>query len=68
MYPKYFISKLSDCSAEAAETRSWLGFAVDHAYITTSEYEDLGRRYDAIQGQLVQMMTQSSQWCRIATK
>jgi len=68
MYPKYFVSKLSDCSAETAETRSWLDFAVDYGYITASEYEDLDRRYDAIQGQLVQMMTQSSRWCKIAKK
>ncbi len=33
-YPKHFISKLSDCDAENAETQTWIDFAYSCAYIS----------------------------------
>ncbi len=33
-YPKSFISKLTDSESEAAETQSWLDFALNCSYIT----------------------------------
>jgi len=33
-YPKNFVSKLSDCEAEAAETHVWLDFALACDYVT----------------------------------
>jgi four helix bundle protein len=32
-YPKNFVSKLSDCEAEAAETQVWLDFALSCKYL-----------------------------------
>lgn len=46
LYPKYFVSKLSDADAEAAETRSWLDFALDHGYIAEDFYDEVDDRYD----------------------
>lgn len=40
-YPKNFISKLSDCEAEAAETQVWLDFALACNYINQETYEKL---------------------------
>ena len=57
------MSKLSDGDAEAAETQSWLDFAVDYGYITHATYTDLDDRYDKIQGSLVSLMTNKNRWC-----
>ena len=62
-YPKHFVSKLSDCTSEAAETRCWLDFAVDCKYISRSEYERLDATYDEIQGGLTNMLAHSHKWC-----
>lgn len=62
-YQKHFISKLSDADAEVAETRAWLDFAVDYAYITDETYADLDATYDEIQAGLVAMMRDAPRWC-----
>jgi four helix bundle protein len=41
LYPKHFISKLSDSDAENAETLGWLEFAVACNYITNNKKEEL---------------------------
>lgn len=40
-YPRHFISKLSDCDTENAETGVWLDFAFACKYITEAEYRVL---------------------------
>jgi four helix bundle protein len=62
-YPNHFVSKLSDSDAEAAETQSWLDFALDYDYITRTQYDDVNSRYEKIHGSLVAMMTNKDQWC-----
>lgn len=62
-YPAHFVSKLSDADAEAAETRSWLDFALDHDYISREMYDRLDDRYDKVQGSLVRMMNDADRWC-----
>ena len=62
-YRKHFISKLSDADAEASETRVWLDFAVDYAYITNETYAELDTTYDQIQAGLVAMMRDAPRWC-----
>jgi len=49
-YPNHFISKLTDCDAEATETQVWLDFAFDCGYLSkenhgrlTAGYEEVGR-------------------------
>jgi len=63
LYPKHFVSKLSDADAEAAETRSWLDFALDHGYLPQNTYDELDDRYDKIQASLVKMMDTPDRWC-----
>lgn len=49
-YPNHFISKLTDCDAEATETQVWVDFACDCGYLSqdhrdrlTVGYEEVGR-------------------------
>jgi len=49
-YPNHFISKLTDCDAEATETQVWIDFVFDCGYMSeenrdrlTSGYEQVGK-------------------------
>lgn len=61
-YPKNFVSKLSDCEAEAAETHVWLDFALACDYVTIEDYEKLYKEYDMILGMLVKMIVEPEKW------
>ncbi|WP_374542458.1 four helix bundle protein [Flavobacterium sp.] len=61
-YPKNFVSKLSDCEAEAAETQVWSDFALACEYITIEDYEKLYKEYDMIIGILVKMIVEPEKW------
>ena len=61
-YPKNFISKLSDCEAEAAETQVWLDFAVACEYITQETYNKFYSEYNSIIGMLVKMIAEPEKW------
>src|ERR1043165_9485980 len=45
-YEAAFVSKLSDSETEAAETQSWLEFAVKCGYLERSVAAELYRSYD----------------------
>ena len=62
-YQSSFISKLSDADAEAAETQTWLDFALACAYMDASLHDGLYRYYDEICGGLVKMMADPERWC-----
>ncbi|WP_138433686.1 four helix bundle protein [Winogradskyella algicola] len=40
LYPKHFISKLTDSDAENSETQTWLRFAVACEYMSKEYYDD----------------------------
>ena len=61
-YPASFIAKLSDAEGEAAETQTWLQFAVECGYITNAKAEMLNNEYDAVLGMLVRMITKPDSW------
>ena len=61
-YPKAFISKLSDCEGEAAETQTWLEFSLQCKYISEQEFTELHETYDHILGKLVNMSLQPEKW------
>lgn len=62
-YQKHFISKLSDADAEAAETRTWLRFALQCGYLEKSDFTELNQVYNRICGGLVNMMKAPEKWC-----
>ena len=61
-YPKAFVSKLSDAEAEAAETQTWLDFALKCQYIDLDLYKIVDKEYDHIIGKLVNMARYPEKW------
>lgn len=61
-YEAAFISKLSDSEAEAAETQTWLEFAVRCRYLDTEKGRALFRAYDEIIAMLVSLINNSQNW------
>jgi four helix bundle protein len=61
-YEKAFVSKLSDCEAEAAETQVWLDYSLECGYMSNDCYRKLYDEYDKLLGKLVIMMTNPEKW------
>ena len=61
-YPKNFVSKLSDCEAETAETQVWLDFALECEYIDNEFYNEIYKQYDMVLGMLVKMIVEPEKW------
>lgn len=61
-YPQAFIAKLTDAESEAAETQSWLQFAVQCGYLNREEGATLYQEYDQIIAMLVKMVTNANDW------
>lgn len=61
-YRAAFISKLSDSEAEAAETQTWIEFAVKSNYLEIEAGRELYRTYNQIIGKLVIMANNPSPW------
>ncbi|MGQ9494145.1 MAG: four helix bundle protein [Anaerolineae bacterium] len=55
-YGAAFALKLNDAEAEAAETQTWIRFAVDCGYLAPETGSELHQTYDHIIGKLVNMM------------
>ncbi|HEY6120399.1 MAG TPA: four helix bundle protein [Pyrinomonadaceae bacterium] len=47
-YPKLFVSKMTDCDAEATETQVWVDFACDCGYISHQRRNDLIVGYEEV--------------------
>lgn len=61
-YKGAFLLKLSDAEAEAAETQTWLEFAVNCDYLDSETARELYREYDHILGKLVHMINNPLPW------
>ena len=61
-YPAAFVAKLSDMEGEAAETQSWIQFAVSCGYFEPESARRLYSEYDNILGKLVTMITRPDDW------
>lgn len=61
-YEGAFVHKLSDSEAEAAETQTWLEFAVRCEYLDADTGRTLYRAYDQILGKLVMMIDKPNPW------
>lgn len=55
LYPKHFVSKLTDSDAENAETQTWLKFALACEYMSNESYNDLFSKSEEI-GKLINYM------------
>ena len=61
-YEAAFVSKLSDSEAEAAETQTWIQFAVECKYLQREEAAELYSEYDQITAMLVHMVNNPKPW------
>jgi four helix bundle protein len=61
-YEGAFLAKLNDAEAEAAETQTWLEFAVKSNYLDAGAGRELYQIYDNILGKLVSMIHNPSPW------
>ena len=60
IYPKHFISKLTDADAECSETLVWLDFSLDSGYIDKAAHLELKNKYDKI-GRMIGSMIMKSE-------
>ena len=61
-YEAAFIAKLSDSEAEAAETQTWIEYAVQCEYLEKQLGRKLFSEYDLIIGSLVGMQLHADRW------
>ena len=61
-YEAAFVSKLNDAESEAAETQTWLQFAVECGYLAPEIGAELRQTYDYIIGKLVNMIINPTPW------
>jgi four helix bundle protein len=61
-YESAFVSKLSDAEAEAAETQTWLEFAVRCEYLNSETGRVLFKAYNEIISILVAMINSTDTW------
>jgi len=61
-YAGSFVCKLNDAEGEAAETQTWLQFAVECGYAKAEATRAIYAEYDNIIGMLVNMQNHPEQW------
>ena len=67
-YEAAFIAKLSDSEAEAAETQTWIEFAVKCNYMDANTGRELYGVYNQILGKLVKMIANPTPWLMLTSK
>jgi four helix bundle protein len=63
-YKAVFINKLTDAAQEAAETQTWIEFALACGYIDQRKFEELYERYEHIFAQLKTMESKADSSCK----
>ena len=61
-YEGAFVAKLNDCEAEAAETQTWIEFAVKCNYLDVDTGREIYGIYNQVLGSLVNMINNPSPW------
>jgi len=61
-YPAHFVSKLTDCQAEAMETQNWLILASRCGYVPREQVEGLIQDYDGVIASFATMINQAEEW------
>ena len=61
-YEAAFIAKLNDSEAEAAETQTWLNFAVKCDYLALKIAREIYGTYNRVLGMLVSIIRNPSPW------
>jgi four helix bundle protein len=61
-YENAFQCKLNDCEGEAAETQTWIEFAVKCEYLAREQARSIFKLYDEILAMLVTMIDHPKKW------
>jgi four helix bundle protein len=64
-YKAMFINKLSDAAQEAAETQTWLEFALACKYIDKGTFKKLDEKYEHIFAMLFTMEQKADSFCNV---
>jgi four helix bundle protein len=64
-YKAVFVDKLSDAAQEAAETQTWLEFALACKYIARETFESLDEKYEHIFAMLFTMEQKADTSCTV---
>jgi len=64
-YKAVFINKLSDAAQEAAETQTWLEFALACRYIDRKLFETLDEKYEHVFAMLITMERKAESFCNV---
>ena len=64
-YKAVFINKLSDAAQEAAETQTWLEFALACKYIDERTFKKLDDKYEHIFAMLFTMEQKTDSFCNV---
>ncbi len=63
-YKAVFVNKLSDSSQEAAESQTWLEFALRCNYISDELFRELDEKYEHIFAMLINMERKAETFCK----
>ena len=63
-YKAVFINKLLDSAQEAAETQTWLQFALQCKYVNKELFEELNEKYEHIFAMLNNMEKKADSFCK----
>jgi four helix bundle protein len=61
-YPSVFVNKLNEAEGEAAETQTWIEYAVKCEYLSRKEGARLFQAADRVIGKLVKMGNEPEKW------
>lgn len=64
IYPKHFISKLTDALGEELETENWLDYSKDCKYIDIETYNKLLDAYDEVRKMLIAIINNPNKFCK----
>src|SRR5215475_6631290 len=62
IYSAHFASKLNDSEAEAAETQTWIQFAVECGYMARESASEVYKEYESVIAMLVSMRNHPEDW------
>jgi four helix bundle protein len=67
-YEGNFVLRLNDAESEAAETQTWLAFAVKCGYLQRAQIVELYTTYDNLIGALVNLQRHPQPWLLTSTR
>jgi four helix bundle protein len=67
-YPAAFVDKISQALAEAMETQAWLDHALECAYISSDQHQELDNAWQHIGAMLNRMIQRADDFCKPASQ